>query len=225
MKISKINFIIYIALFVFFSFPYCQANEVENKFINAGLIDVHVIDKSIKVDLVNSDADKNYFRENFYNGLNTAYLREEVATKLSLAQNHLKMAFPEYSILIMDAARPRSVSQLMFDKMKGTKFEKYVANPNAGSMHNYGIAVDITIVDGKDKEIDMGFTPFFKSDFSIYWGFVKLKVFDLSETQKENRKLLSNIMKKAGFIPLSYEWWHFDGIPKDDARKKYKIIE
>jgi D-alanyl-D-alanine dipeptidase len=71
----------------------------------------------------------------------------------------------------------------------------------------------------------MGFTPFYKSDLSIYWGFAKLKVFDLSETQKDNRKLLSNIMKKAGFIPLSYEWWHFDGMPKDDARKKYIIIE
>ena len=225
MKISKINFIIYIILFILFAGPYCQANEVEKKFINAGLIDVHIIDKSIKVDLVNSDADKNYFRENFYNGLNTAYLREEVAIKLSLAQNYLKMEFPAYSILIMDAARPRSMSQLMFDKMKGTKFEKYVANPNTGSMHNYGIAVDITIVDKNDKEIDMGFTPFYKSDLSIYWGFAKIKVFDLSETQKNNRKLLSNIMKKAGFIPLSYEWWHFDGMPKDDARKKYIIIE
>jgi D-alanyl-D-alanine dipeptidase len=50
-------------------------------------------------------------------------------------------------------------------------------------------------------------------------------MFDLSEAQKHNRKLLSNVMKKAGFIPLSYEWWHFNGMTKDDARKKYLIIE
>jgi D-alanyl-D-alanine dipeptidase len=55
-------------------------------------------------------------------------------------------------------------------------------------------------------------------------GYAKLKIFYLSESQKQNRKLLSNIMKKAGFIPLSYEWRHFSGMPKDEARKKYLII-
>jgi D-alanyl-D-alanine dipeptidase len=202
-----------------------MANEIEKKFVAAGLIDVHAIDDSLKVNLVNSDPDKNYFRTNFYNGLNKAFLRRLVAKKLSLAQKHLKSQFPEYSILIMDAARPRSVSQIMYDKMKGTKFEKFVANPKKGSMHNYGIAVDLTIVDGNNKEIDMGFTPFYKSDLSIYWNYMKLKMFDLSELQKKNRKLLSDVMQKAGFISLSYEWWHFNGMPKDEARKKYKIIE
>jgi D-alanyl-D-alanine dipeptidase len=125
----------------------------------------------------------------------------------------------------MDAARPRGISKLMYEKMKGTKLEKFVANPKKGSMHNYGIAVDATILDGNDKEIDMGFTPFYKSTLSIYWGYAKLKMFDLSEAQKQNRKMLSNVMKKAGFILLSYEWWHFNGMPKDDARKKYQIIE
>lgn len=225
MKILNLYFIIVIALFVFISNSNCQANEIEKRFLKAGLIDVHGIDRSIKVDIVNSDPNKNYFRENFYYGLNKAYLREEVAMKLSLAQKYLKSQFPEYSILIMDAARPRSISRLMYDKMKGTRFEKFVANPKKGSMHNYGIAVDVTIVDGHGKEIDMGFTPFYKSNLSIYWGYAKLKMFDLSEKQEHNRKLLSGIMKKAGFLPLSHEWWHFNGMPKDDARKKYQIIE
>jgi len=225
MKISKLYFIIISSIFVLLSSADCRANDIEKRFIEAGLIDVHAINKSIKVDLVNSDSDKNYFRENYYNGLNKAYLRKEVANKLSLAQKYLKSKFPEYSILIMDAARPRSVSQLMYDKMKGTKFEKFVANPEKGSMHNYGIALDVTIVDANDKEIDMGFTPFYKNNLSIYWGYAKFKMFDLSEPQKQNRSLLSNVMKKAGFLPLSYEWWHFNGMPKKEARKKYKIIE
>ena len=225
MNTSKLYFISLITLFVFILSPNGHANEIEIKFIKAGLVNVHTVDKSIKVDLVNSDPNKNYFRENFYGGLNKAYLRREVAKKLSTAQKYLKSQFPGYSILIMDAARPRSVSQLMYDKMKGTKFEKFVANPQKGSMHNYGIAVDVTIIDRGDKEIDMGFTPFYKSNFSIYLGYTKLKIFDLSEAQKQNRKILSNVMKKAGFIPLSYEWWHFNGMPKDQARQKYKIIE
>ena len=225
MTITKPSLIVISALFVAITSLNCRANELEKKFVEAGLINVNAIDKSIKVDLVNSDPEKNYFRENFYNGLNKAYLRKEVAEKLSLAQKKLKSQFPEYSLLIMDAARPRSVSRLMYEKMKGTKFEKFVANPKNGSMHNYGIAVDVTIVDGNDKEIDMGFTPFYKSNLSIYWGYAKLKMFDLSEAQKQNRKLLANVMKEAGFTPLIYEWWHFNGMPKEEARKKYLIIE
>lgn len=221
----KPYYIIFIALFGFVTASNCQANEIEKKFVKAGLIDIHEVDKTIKVDLVNSDPDKNFFRENYYNGLNKAYLRREVAEKLSSAQKHLKSQFLGYSILIMDAGRPRSVSQLMYDKMKGTKFAKFVANPQKGSMHNYGIAVDVTIVDDNGKEIDMGFTPFYKSNLSIYWGYAKLKVFKLTQTQKQNRELLATVMKSAGFFPLSYEWWHFNGMPKDESRKRFKIIE
>jgi zinc D-Ala-D-Ala dipeptidase len=225
MRISKSCVLIIAVALVFISSANINANEIEKKFIAAGLVDVHTIDPSIKVDLVNSNPDKNYFRENYYAGLNKAYLRKEVALKLSLAQKYLKSEFPEYSILIMDAARTRSVSRLMFEKMKGTKFEKYVANPKNGSMHNYGIAVDVTIVDAAEREIDMGFTPFYKSDLSIFYGYAKLKTFDLRKAQKKNRELLLYIMKKAGFFPLSYEWWHFNGMPKDEARKLYKIID
>jgi D-alanyl-D-alanine dipeptidase len=225
MKTKRLLIILIIALFFLVPDSSSQANEIEKKFIKAGLIDVHTVDKSIKVDLVNSDAAKNYFRENFYNGLKKAYLREEVARKLSSAQKHLKSQFPEYSILVMDAARPRSVSQRMYDRMKGTKFERFVADPKKGSMHNHGIAVDVTIVDGNGMEIDMGFTPFYKSDLSIYWSYAKVKVFDLSDKQERNRKLLSNVMKKAGFIALSHEWWHFNGMPKSEARRRCRIIE
>ena len=203
----------------------CFANKIEEKFMQAGLIDVHTIDKSIKVNLVNSNPKNNYFRENYYNGLKKAYLQEKIAIKLSIAQKHLKSKFPKYSLMIMDAARPRSISQLMYDKMKGTKFEKFVANPQKGSMHNYGIAVDITIIDMNEKEIDMGFSPFYKGDLLIYWNYAKKKIFNLSDKQKQNRKLLAEVMKKAGFIPLSFEWWHFNGVSKKKARRQYSIIE
>ena len=63
------NLFIIIFLLVFVQYTYCYANEIEEKFIKAGLIDIHTIDKSIEVDLVNSDPYKNFFRENYYNGL------------------------------------------------------------------------------------------------------------------------------------------------------------
>lgn len=203
-----------------------HANEVASKFIKAGLVDVNSIDKSIQVDLVNSDPKKNYFRENYYSGLKTAYLRKEVALKLSQAQKRLKTRHAGYSLLILDAARPRSVSQLMYNKMKGTRFERYVANPQKGSMHNYGIAVDITIVDASGKELDMGLSPFRKNTLALYWMFAKKKLgVTLTEKQRKNRTLLAEVMVDSGFIPLSFEWWHFNGMPKTEARKRYQIIE
>ncbi|KDE40907.1 D-alanyl-D-alanine dipeptidase [Nitrincola lacisaponensis] len=199
--------------------------SIEKQFIQAGLIDIHSIDPTIQVDLVNSNASNNIFRENFYNGLTRAYLQEEVAHQLSLAQSILKNIHPDYSILIMDAARPRSVSRKMFEKMQGTRFEHYVAHPDSGSMHNYGVAVDVTLVDNLGNRIDMGFIPFYQNRFSVYFGYAYYKKFGLSDTQKNNRQLLQDIMLQAGFIPLSHEWWHFDGIHKDIARERFNIIE
>lgn len=226
MNSRNILYLIALVFFVLFLTNVALANEIEKKFIKAGLIDVKSIDSTIQVDLVNSDPKKNFFRENYYNGLNTAYLRKEVALKLSRAQNNLKTKNPGYSLLILDAARPRSVSRLMYEKMKGTKFEKFVANPDKGSMHNYGVAVDITIVDETSHELDMGLSPFRKSTLEIYWGYAKKKLgFNLTGAQKKNRKLLADTMVNAGFIPLSFEWWHFNGLPKDEARKRFRIIE
>jgi len=224
MRILKLKSMIVWLLFFFASIAY--ANEIEKTFIRAGLIHVNTIDPSIQVDLVNADPAKNIFRENYYNGLKKAYLKKSVAYKLSKAQKKLQRRHPGYSLLILDAARPRSVSKLMYEKMKGTKYQKFVANPKKGSMHNYGIAVDITIVDETGKELDMGLSPFRKSTAQLYWQYAKMKLgFKLSEKQMKNRKVLSDIMKSAGFIPLSYEWWHFNGMPKAEARAKYRIIE
>lgn len=202
------------------------ANDIEGAFIKAGLVNVNTIDNTIQVDLVNSDPKKNYFRENFYNGLNKCYLRKEVAVKLAQAQELLKTKHPELSLQVLDGVRPRSVSRKMYEKMKGTKFEKYVANPQTGSMHNYGIAVDITIADSTGKELDMGFSPFRKSDAELYWQFAWMKLGKkLTKQQMANRNLLHETMTQSGFIPLSHEWWHFDGMPKAQARKMFKIIE
>ena len=206
MGYHNLTYLIIIASFFLNVGNIVQANSIEKKFLDAGLVDVNTIDNTIQVDLVNSDPKNNYFRENYYNDLDKAYLRKEVITKLSNAQRILKSNRSKFSLLILDAARPRSVSKMMYEKMKGTKFEKYVANPKKGSMHNYGIAVDITIVDEKGRELDMGFSPFRKSTLELYWQFAKMKMgFKLNKDQADNRKLLSDTMKKAGFTSLLHK--------------------
>ena len=201
-------------------------NEIETRFIKAGLVNVQRINPEIQVDLVNSDPKKNYFRKNFYGGLKTAYLRKEVALKLSRAQKLLRSKHPGYALLILDAARPRSVSRKMYQQVKGTKYQRFVADPDKGSMHNYGIAVDITIVDASGDELDMGYSPFRKSTLELYWLFAKKKLgVKLSDRQKKNRRLLADTMVKAGFYPLDFEWWHFNGLPKAEVRRRLTIIE
>jgi D-alanyl-D-alanine dipeptidase len=114
----------------------------------------------------------------------------------------------------------------MYEKMKGTRFENYVATPAKGSMHNYGIAVDITIVDGQGEKLDMGPSPFYSSHLEISFQYIQKKMgLGISKEQQQNRDLLKRVMVSAGFYPLAHEWWHFNGMKKADARNAYSIIE
>jgi D-alanyl-D-alanine dipeptidase len=46
----------------------------------------------------------------------------------------------------------------------------------------------------------------------------------LTEEQINNRKLLRDIMHKAGFSYLPTEWWHFNSCSRPEAMQKYRII-
>jgi len=52
-----------------------------------------------------------------------------------------------------------------------------------------------------------------------------LKQGKLNKKQIENRLLLRETMKKAGFFPIQTEWWHFNSCTRAEAKKKYKIVE
>lgn len=77
------------------------------------------------------------------------------------------------------------------------------------SGHSRGSTVDLTLVDilpgpdGKLRERDMG-TPF--DYFSPYSSPSNRQV---SEEARSNRRLLSDAMRKNGFVPYGKEWWHF----------------
>jgi zinc D-Ala-D-Ala dipeptidase len=104
------------------------------------------------------------------------------------------------------------ISSVLAKITSGVRFEKYVANPAKGSMHNYGIAVDITIVDERGNKLDMGPSPFYSGHATIYWNyFLKKMGFGISDEQQKNHDLLKRVMLNAGFHSLSHEWWHFNG--------------
>lgn len=168
----------------------------------------------------------NFTGQNLYGVFNRAYLQKTAAEKLNRAAANLKQAQPKYKLLIFDALRPRSVQYLLWNKVRGTDQQKYVANPQSGSIHNYGFAVDLSIVDESGKELDMG-TAF--DDFSALAQPAQEEKFlesgKLTQQQLKNRRLLRKAMEDAGFIQLPLEWWHFDALPKAEVKKNYSIIE
>lgn len=106
-----------------------------------------------------------------------------------------------YRIKLFDCYRPLDIQKRMW---KIVSNPEYVADPAKGSIHNRGGAVDITLVDKKGKELDMG-TPF---DF---FGIEASHNYDkLTQKVKNNRILLKTIMSQNNFNALNSEWWHYN---------------
>ncbi|MEL7566310.1 MAG: M15 family metallopeptidase [Dehalobacterium sp.] len=198
--------------------------ELEEKLKRAGLVDIQSIDSSIKVALMYSSSD-NFLKYDIYGCLEKGYLYKVAALKLAKAQKYLKELYPDYSLLVCDAVRPLSVQYKMWEIVKDTSMRPYIANPDGGSMHNYGAAVDITIIDSHGAQLDMGTPVDFFEDLSqpvLEEQYLFQK--KLTQEQLANRRLLRSVMEQAGFIGISNEWWHFDAFEKNWIRKNLKII-
>ena len=110
-----------------------------------GLVNVKAVVPSIKVALMYARTD-NFCHRMLYHDLRDAYVLPACADALRKAQAELKRRRPDLSLCIFDATRPMSVQQTMWDAVKNTPQYFYVSNPaHGGGMHNYGMAVDISI--------------------------------------------------------------------------------
>lgn len=190
-----------------------------------GLVDVTELDSSLVVKLMYTQAD-NFTGEVLYDDLSEAYLHPDAAYALVKAQRALKELHPSYSLLIYDAARPMSVQKKMWNVVKGTPKYRYVSNPNnGGGLHNYGLAVDISIQDSSGQPLPMGTkVDHLGAEAHITRESELVRNGKMSETERQNRILLRKVMKEAGFRALPSEWWHFNFCSRDVARQKYKLI-
>lgn len=220
----------------------CQANKIGPEVCNysktsngksetssyldrLGLIDVGLLDPSIRIELKYATTD-NFTGVVLYDGLRRAYLHPLAAKKLKQAQIILQKDNPELSLLVYDAARPLSIQRKMYDVVKNTKYRAYVADPSRTGLHNYGMAVDLTLCDSEGKPLDMGTKfDFFGKEAGINNEDLFVTQGLLSKKQVENRRLLRRVMKQAGFIPIRGEWWHFNACSLQEAKAKYKLIE
>ena len=195
-------------------------------FTRYGLVDVTTCDTTFVVALMYASTD-NFVGENMYGELNKAYLHRDAASALKKASTYLHEIYPGYNLKICDAARPMSVQTRMFNSVKGTPKARYVANPSkGGGLHNYGLAVDITIVDENGDELPMGTkVDHLGVEANIDKEQVLVRQGVITQTEADNRMLLRNIMKRAGFRPLPTEWWHFNFCTLSHARKYYKRLD
>ena len=182
-----------------------------------GFIKLNDIDSTIIVDLKYNT--KSNFTGKIVRGYksNTAILSNEASIALINAQNDFKKL--GYSLIVFDAYRPQSAVDFFFEWSKDLNDtinkNSYYPNINKSQLfaqgyiakksgHSRGSTVDVSLVDlSTMKQIDMG---------SIYDYFgIQSSTFypNISDSQKNNRMILYNIMINNGFKNYSKEWWHF----------------
>ncbi|HWV30410.1 MAG TPA: M15 family metallopeptidase [Dyadobacter sp.] len=202
---------------------------IEQKMVDRGLVDIQKVDPEILVELKYSTTD-NFIGRDVYGELTRAYLQPEMAKRLAKANALLKKEKPGHHLLVYDAARPNSAQYDLWNALDHLEIParsktQYVADPKIGSNHNFGCAVDLTVVDENGKPLDMGT----KFDFFGPLAYPRseqemLKKGKLTARQIENRQLLRKVMTQVGFKVNTTEWWHFDGMSKAQARAKYGMI-
>lgn len=190
-----------------------------------GMVNIQSVDPTIKVSLMYSRPD-NFTGRVLYDDLREGYLHPKAARALAMAQQRLKELHPDLSLIIFDATRPMSIQQKMWDVVKGTSKNIYVSNPaRGGGMHNYGMAVDISICRENGDTIPMGALVDHMSNLShIDHEDVLVRTKRMTAEARANRQLLREVMAVGGFKPLRTEWWHFNLCTREEAKRNYKVI-
>jgi len=168
----------------------------------------------------------NFIGRDLYGKFDGGMLHRRAAAQLRDAALRLQRHQPGWRLLVLDALRPGRVQRELWAAVEGTPEEIYVANPDRGSIHSFGMAIDLTLEDEHGVEQDMG-TPF--DDFTLLshpaHEAALLADGRLSELQHANRLLLRRCMTEASFATIPTEWWHFDAADKAMIRATFRLVE
>ncbi|MBO4739706.1 MAG: M15 family metallopeptidase [Bacteroidales bacterium] len=198
---------------------FCQKME------NLGLVEIQTLEPNIRV-FAPYGTTENFTHTELYDTYQYAYFQPDVALMIQKAYQYLQEEKSGCTFLIWDGARPLSVQTKMWTIACQMDKKCYVSNPKNTGLHNYGAAVDLTLVDSLGNKLDMG------TDFDFFGEAAhtdKEKILldkgILTAQQVANRQLLRRVMKKAGFSVLPTEWWHFNACSRITAKQKYQLID
>lgn len=164
------------------------------------LVDLRSLGREIRLDIRYATAD-NFMGAPLYSQA-VAWLQRPAAEALARAAERL--AQEGFGLLVYDAYRPWRVTKMFWDATPEAQ-RNFVANPERGSRHNRGCAVDLTLYDrrtGKAVQMPSGFDEFSPRAWPDYPG----------GTSRERylRWRLRQAMESEGFRVNDDEWWHFD---------------
>ena len=167
----------------------------------------------------------NFVGRNLYAGYDCAWLHRDAADALANVAINLRAARPELRLLVLDALRPQRVQELMWNSLEGTELRQYLASPDRGSIHSFGMAVDVTLIDAEGRELDMG-TPFDDLTARSHPA-LELELLrrgEITAKQIVHRTILRDVMTANGWQGISTEWWHFDCGDRHRVRQNYTRI-
>jgi D-alanyl-D-alanine dipeptidase len=179
----------------------------------------------IAVDLRYCGAD-NFLGLPLYHGMDCAWLRVEAADGVAQAAAWLARHHPERRLLLLDALRPQRVQERVWAATAGQAMQSYLANPVRGSIHSFGMAVDVTLIDAAGRESDMGSgfdEPVLRSHPRLEAE--HLARGELTRAQVSERQILRAAMAQGGFRGIATEWWHFNHGDPEAVRLNLPRVE
>ena len=101
---------------------------------------------------------------------------------------------------VFDAFRPSEAQWVLWNH---TPDPDFLADPRRGSPHSRGAAIDLTLIDGAGRELEMGtaFDAFTPKSHHGNTG--------ISAAAQRNRHTLLGLMTTAGWDFYRNEWWHY----------------
>lgn len=197
--------------------------ELNKKYLVINLCDV--MQKEVMYNIVNANkalyhihgndipkvTGKKLYSNMVFNGKLFVPLMYKTAEKLYMAEEEFLES--NLTIKIYDTYRPYKITRYLYDilldltdkyydylnlEINGHKYDQTDFLAANTSTHNYGIALDMTLVDlNTSKELEMQTKM---HDLSVY---------SVTDYNNDNADMFAEVMKKHGFYPLESEWWHF----------------
>jgi len=167
----------------------------------------------------------NFVGRDLYSPLDCAWLHRDAAAALERSLEHLKSERPDCTLLLLDALRPQRVQEELWASLQGTNLLEYLAEPARGSIHSFGMAVDVTIVDASGGELDMGsgFDEMTERSHPVLEESLVARG-ALRPEHVAHRRLLRDAMAAGGWRGINSEWWHFDCGDRNRVRADYRRV-
>jgi D-alanyl-D-alanine dipeptidase len=133
-----------------------------------------------------------------------AFLQRPAAE--ALVRVHQTLAVDGFGLLVYDAYRPWSVTKGFWDQATPDQRRAgFVADPRAGSKHNRGCAVDVTLY-----HLSNGQPATMPTDFDDFTPLAAAHAPTTDAAVRDHRDRLRSAMEAEGFQPNPDEWWHFN---------------